>query len=87
MRGRAVLARAVPAGSPELPANLEGDGGLAGAGGHREQQPRLALEDGLDGAVDGDLLVVPLALADVWLKGVSSRSARLRDRRCPLPAR
>ena len=63
--GPAMLAGAVPAGVPQLPADLERDGGLAGAGRHREQQaPPVALEDGLDGAVDRDLLVVALALAD-----------------------
>ena len=60
----AMLAGAIPAGVPELPADLKGDGGLAGAGRHREEQAALPLEDGLDRAVDGDLLVVALALAD-----------------------
>ena len=65
----AMLARAVPARVPELPADLEGDDGLAGAGRHREQQPRSPLQDRLDGAVDGDLLVVARALADRVVEG------------------
>ena len=60
---------AVPAGGPELPADLEGDDGLAGAGRHREQQPPVALENGFDGAVDRDLLVVALALPDGMIGG------------------
>ena len=60
----AILARAVPAGRPQLPANLEGDDRLAGAGRHGEQQAALALEDRLDRPVDRDLLVVALALPD-----------------------
>ena len=54
----AVASRAVPAGRPELPGDLEGDKGLAGAGGHREQHALVALEDGPHRPVDGDLLVV-----------------------------
>ena len=46
---------------PELPADLERDDGLAGAGRHREQHAALPLQDGLHGAVDGDLLVVARA--------------------------
>src|SRR3990170_3975467 len=56
--GAAILACAVPAAVPELPAYLEGDQGLAGARCHGEKNARLALEDGLYGPVDGDLLVV-----------------------------
>ena len=85
MRGPAVFAGAVPAGVPELPADLEGDDGLAGAGGHGEQDAPLALQDGLDGAVDGDLLVVARGLA-----GSGGRRASAAARRCssvePLPA-
>src|SRR3989304_1203665 len=53
-----VFASAVPAALPQLPADLGGDFGLASASGHGEQDAALPLEDGLYGAVDGDLLVV-----------------------------
>ena len=78
-----MLASAVPARGPELPADLEGDDGLAGAGRHREQHARLALQDRLDGAVDGDLLVVARRLAgsvvagrEQPVGGLSSEAAR-----------
>ena len=61
--GPAVFAGAVPPGRPELPADLESHHGLAGAGRHGEQDALLALEDGLDRPVDGDLLVVAGAFA------------------------
>ena len=51
------------AGLPEPPDDLEGGVGLAGAGGHDEQDAVLAAGDGLDGAVDGDELVVARRLA------------------------
>ena len=54
----------IPAGVPQLPANLKGDGRLPGAGRHREELAMPTLEDALDGAVNGDLLVVAFALAD-----------------------
>ena len=41
------------AGLPQPPDDLEGGVGLAGAGGHDEQDAVLALGDGLDGGVDG----------------------------------
>src|SRR5665213_825005 len=59
-----VLARSVPASRPQLPANLKGNHRLAGASCHRQQQPAVALQDPLNDAVDRDLLVVTLALAD-----------------------
>ena len=43
---------------PQPPDDLEGGVGLAGAGGHDEQDAVLAARNGLDRAVDGDLLVV-----------------------------
>ena len=46
------------AGFPEPPDDLERGVGFAGAGGHDEQDAVLAFGDGLDGAVDGDVLVV-----------------------------
>ena len=54
----AVLARLVPSRVPELPTDLEGDHGLPRASSEREQHSLLALENRLDSAVDGDLLVV-----------------------------
>ena len=60
--GLAVFAGRGSSGTPELPADLERDHGLAGAGCHGQQHPLLALEDRLDGAVDGDFLVVARAL-------------------------
>ena len=82
-----MFAGAVPAGVPELPADLEGHDGLAGAGRHGEQLPPLASEDAFHGPVDGDLLVVARALADGVIHG--GEQARGGDRRpqMPLPAR
>ena len=51
------------AGLPQPPDDLEGGVGLAGAGGHDQQDAVLAPGDGLDGAVDGDELVVAGRLA------------------------
>lgn len=55
-------------GLPEAPDDLEGRVGLAGAGGHDQEEALLALGDGFDGAVDGDALVVAGALPvpSVW---------------------
>ena len=50
-------------GLPQPPDDLEGGVGLAGAGGHDEQDAVLALGDGLDGGVDGVALVVARLLA------------------------
>ena len=80
--GPAVLARAVPPRVPQLPADLEGHDGLAGAGRHGEQHAALALEDGLHGAVDGDLLVVARALA---AEVVGRRQQPVRRFRRPAP--
>ena len=55
---------AVPAGTPELPADVEGHHGLARPCGHGEEEAPPPLEDGFHGAVDGDLLVIALARAD-----------------------
>lgn len=43
--------------------NLERHGRLAGAGRHCQEKAALPAEDRLDGAVDGDLLVIPRRLA------------------------
>ena len=48
---------------PQPPDDLERGVGLAGAGGHDQQDAVLAAGDGLDGAVDGDELVVARRLA------------------------
>ena len=61
--GLAVSALPVPAPAPELPADLEGHQGLAGAGGHAQQDAAAALKQGLHDAVDCDLLVVTEVLA------------------------
>ena len=45
-------------GFPQAPDDLEGDEGLACAGRHREQDARPAANHGIDGAIDGDRLVV-----------------------------
>ena len=67
--GAPVLARSIPAGGPELPADLERHRGLARAGRHRHEQTALTGQDGLHHAVDRDLLVVALALADRVIEG------------------
>ena len=43
---------------PEPPDDLGGDVGFAGAGRHDQQDAVLAFGDGLDGAIDGDFLVI-----------------------------
>ena len=53
-----VFAAAIPASLPEPPADLEGDEGLARARGQGQEDALLALQDRLDRAIDGDLLVV-----------------------------
>src|SRR5437867_6197774 len=53
-----VLAGAVPARVPQFPTDLKSDDGLAGAGGQRQEDTALALQNGLHGAVDRDLLIV-----------------------------
>ena len=50
-------------GFPEPPDDLEGGVGLAGTGGHHQQDTILPLGDGLDGGVDGVALVVARLLA------------------------
>ena len=65
----AVLAGAVLAHIPELPADLKSHRGLAGARGHGEKDSFLALQHRLDDAVDGDFLVIALAFADGGIRG------------------
>src|SRR5260221_6762759 len=60
----AMLAGAVPAGVPELPADLKCNRGFACAGRHREENSAVAFEDRLDGATDRDVLIVAFTLAD-----------------------
>ncbi len=57
-------------GLPQAPDDLEGGVGLAGAGGHDEQDAVLPLGDGFDGLVDGDALVVARLLAAAVLEVV-----------------
>ena len=59
---------ALAAGFPELPHDLHGHEGLARAGGHSDEESLPILDGTLDGAVDGDLLVVARALdRSVWI--------------------
>ena len=51
------LAREIPAGLEQLPEDLKGDGGFAGAGGEGEQDAGLTAGDGLQGARRGDVLI------------------------------
>ncbi len=59
-----VLARAVPPGIPEFPADLERDSGFTRPGGHGEELPQDSLQDAFHGPVDGNLRVVSLPLLD-----------------------
>src|SRR5689334_9057687 len=59
-----MLACAVPTHVPELPADLESHRSFACTSGHRKQDSFFALQHRLNDAVDGDFLVVALALAD-----------------------
>jgi len=54
---------AIPTRVPKLPTNLKRDRGLARPRGHGDQLPALPLENALDRAVNGDLLVVALSFA------------------------
>ena len=66
---------------PQPPDDLEGGVGLAGAGGHDQQDAVLAAGDGLDRAVDGDELVVAGRLAASRRRS-SPGWRRLPARRC-----
>jgi hypothetical protein len=60
----------VPAALEQLPGDLEGDEGLAGAGGQRQQDAVAPGGDGFQHARDGDVLVVaPLPGAALVLEG------------------
>ena len=74
---------AVPAGRPELPADLEGDGGLARPRAEGEQRPLPALQRRLNGAVDGDLLVVAKGLRPVRKRGRQQPLGYLVIDECP----
>ena len=50
--------RQVPAAVKQLPGDLKGDGGLARAGGQRQQDAVAAGGDGFQHPLDGDVLVV-----------------------------
>src|SRR5260370_32136298 len=62
--GPTELLRATPSSRPQLPADLESDGGLSGSGRHCQQKTMLSLQDCLNRAVDSDLLVVAFALVN-----------------------
>lgn len=53
---------ALATGLSQFPHDLHGDEGLAGAGGHGDQDAPFTLDDGLHRPVDGDFLVVAWAL-------------------------
>ncbi len=55
---------------PQAPDDLESGVGLAGAGGHDEEDPVLPLGNGFDGLVDGDALIVTRLLATAVLEVV-----------------
>ena len=64
------FAAQVPAAVEQLPGDLEGDEGLARAGGQRQQDAVAASGDGLQHALDGDVLVVAaLEIAAPVLEG------------------
>jgi hypothetical protein len=71
----AVFAIAVPTRVPQLPADLESNGGLAGACCHSEEDLLLSLQHGLDDPVDGNFVIVALAFADGCV-GWSQKSVR-----------
>ena len=66
----------VPAGVPKLPADLEGDQGLAGSGGHAQKNAVTTLKYGLHDAVDRDLLVVAQRFALVLAGGCQEMLGR-----------
>ena len=63
---------------PQPPDDLEGGVGLAGAGGHDEQDAILAASDGIDGAIDGDELVVARRFAGAVVVVVLRGDGHLR---------
>ena len=71
------LARQVPAALEQRPGDLEGDGGLAGAGRERQQDALLAGGDRLQRVLDGVVLVV----ARLPGAAASPRTARRRSGR------
>src|SRR5690606_16277591 len=76
-----VFAGAVPAAAPQLPAHLKRHAGLAGAGGQRGEYALLPQQDGLDHAVDRDLLVVARHLAGNQVEGFEQvGGGRIRKR-------
>ena len=68
--GAAVLASAVQSACTEFPAHLERHERLAGASRHGDEEAAfVALQNGFDGPIDGDLLVVALTLAEGVIVG------------------
>ena len=63
------VAGAVPAGLPKFVAELEGDDCFAGAGRHGDEDAGPAAQDGIEGAVDGYLLVIPGRALGVGMVG------------------
>jgi len=59
-----MLAGAVPAHAPELPADLKSNHRLAGACSHREENSFIPFKDSLNRSVDRDFLIVAMAFAD-----------------------
>ena len=56
--GAAMFAGPIPTHTPELPANLKGDNGLACPRRHREKNSRISLEDRLNGPIDRNFLII-----------------------------
>src|SRR2546429_495879 len=56
-----MFAGPVPPLAPEPPAYVEGDDRFAGAGGHREQDAFLSLQDCCQRTIDRALMVIPAA--------------------------
>ena len=80
MRGRRDGSRLeIPAALEQLPRDLKGDEGLAGAGGQRQQDAVLSVGDRFQHPIDGDFLIVAdLANSRPCLRRAWRRSGRAR---------
>ena len=76
--GSAIFIGAVPAGVPELPADLEGDDGLACSRDHRNENAPLSLQNSLDCRIDCNPLIVSCVLAFDVVEGGKQFVAGLR---------